>query len=197
MKTLDDVMSKLTEPAMLTDLADLIRMHDDKFPQVEDKYKAAVAALRHDIGDTITPTVDEYLTANETTVVANILYAAYLGYRANLENFHSPYTTGFVRMDFTDYIRDHLVGHSPASRAASSVIDTFYKALPEEYRQYEEDISEYFIALDVYGPKLAHYAGYIISNKFLPWVEPGYQEDYSQTLQYMNELKKYMGFLPV
>ena len=47
------------------------------------------------------------------------------------------------------------------------------------------------------GPKLAHYAGYELANKLLPWVVPGYREDYRQTIVYRRELEKYLGYLPV
>ena len=100
-------------------------------------------------------------------------------------------------MDFTDYIRDHLIGHFPPAVDAYHIREAFIKTLPEAARGAEKAISGYFTLLDVHGPKLAHYAGYELANKLLPWVVPGYREDYSQTAAYRRELEKYMGYLPI
>lgn len=79
---------------------------------------------------------------------------------------------------------------------AYHIREAFIKTLPEAARGAEKAISAYFTLLDVYGPKLAHYAGYELANKLLPWVVPGYCEDYRQTIVYRRELEKYMGYLP-
>ena len=193
MKTLNEIAQAITSPAILDELAELIRTHDETFPQEEATYHEAVKTLREAVP---AHSVDEYIHACQTEVVANILYAAYEGYRANLVNFYSPCATTFPRMDFTDYIRDHLVGHFPPAMDAYHIREAFIKALPEAAREAEEAVSGYFILLDVHGPKLAHYAGYELANRLLPWVVPGYREDYSQTATYRRELEKYMGYLP-
>ncbi len=56
---------------------------------------------------------------------------------------------------------------------------------------------DYFTHLECADPKLAHYTGYIIGNHILPWLEPGYQEEYCQTMVFTAEAEKYMGFLPL
>ena len=77
----------------------------------------------------------------------DILYAAYEGYRANLANFYSPCATDFPRMDFTDYIRDHLIGHFPPAMDAYHIREAFIKILPEAAREAERAISGYFTLL--------------------------------------------------
>lgn len=171
----------------------MIRTHDETFPREEAIYHEAVEDLRK----TVSPhSVDEYIRACQTEVVANILYAAYEGYRANLVNFYSPCATVFPRMDFTDYIRDHLIGHFPPTVDAYHIREAFIKTLPEDAKEAEEAVSGYFTLLDVHGPKVAHCVGYALANKLLPWVVPGYREDHSQTAAYRRELEKYMGYLP-
>ncbi len=197
MKTLDSIMQSLTGPDVLNALTDLLRCHDKDFPEDEQNFFDAVAFLKQELPETHSPSVDEYISAAQTEVIANLLYAGYEGYRANLDNFHSPYATRFTRLDFSDYIRDHLVGHFPAALAAHNICDQFSKNLPERCQEAADAITSYFIALDVSGPKLAHYAGYMVANRLLPWVVPGYREDYSQTLEYQRELQKYMGYLPL
>lgn len=197
MRTLNDIMELLTGPAILDDLADLLREKDPGFPEAEQKYLAASAYLKKKLADTVEPSLADFLKACQTEVIAHILYAAYQGYRANLENFHSPCQTSFYKTDFTQYIRDHLIGNCPINYEATRTQEAFSKALPKEYESAVSDIEDYFDYLFVAGPKLAHYAGYVIANKFLPWVEPGYREDYNQTICYQYELEKYMSYLPL
>ena len=177
MKTLTEITRAITSPAILDDLVEWIRAHDETFPQEEAVYRKAVETLKKTIP---AHSVDEYIHACQTEVVAGILYAAYEGYRANLVNFYAPCTTAFPRMDFTDYIRDHLIGHFPPAMDAYHIREAFLKALPEAAREAEEAVS-----------------GYELANRLLPWVVPGYREDYCQTATYRRELEKYMGYLPV
>lgn len=93
LKTLNEIVQAITSPSILDELAELIRAHDKTFPQEEAIYHEAVEDLRK----TVSPhSVDEYIRACQTEVVANILYAAYEGYRANLVNFYSPCATVFL-----------------------------------------------------------------------------------------------------
>ena len=115
MKTLNEIVQAITSPSILDELAELIRAHDKTFPQEETIYHEAVEDLKKTMS---VHSVDEYIRACQTEVVANILYAAYEGYRANLANFYSPCATDFPRMDCTDYIRDHLIGHFPPAMDA-------------------------------------------------------------------------------
>lgn len=193
MKTIDEIMQVMTGSVVLDDLKELIRAHDDTFPHEEKTYREAVAFLKAVVPEA---DVDEYVKAHETQIINNILYAAYEGYRANLQNFHSPYATRFPTMDFTHYIRDHLIGKFPPAIDACHTYEAFVKNLPEGCTEAEEVVTSYFSLLDVYGPKLAHYVGYMLANQFLVWVVPGYRADYAQTSLYRTELKKYMGFVP-
>ena len=149
MKTLSEIVQSITSPSILDELAELIRAHDKTFPQEETIYHEAV----EDLKKTMSPhSVDEYIRACQTEVVANILYAAYEGYRANLVNFYSPCATDFPRMDFTDYIRDHLIGHFPPAMDAYHIREAFIKTLPEAARGAEKAISGYYTLLDVMAP---------------------------------------------
>lgn len=197
MRTLEDILRQLTGHGVFTDLTDLMRAYDEDFPELEDGYQGAVAALRAALGDGVSPGIDAFIPDQEAEVIANILYAAYLGHRANLENFHAPWATDFVARDFSDYLREHLMNHFPVCREARAIRDQFFHGLSEEHYPHFDAIADYFTALKVSGPKLAHYAGYVISNHLLPWVEPGYQEDELQTAQYKSELLRYVGYLPL
>ena len=115
----------------------------------------------------------------------------------NLENFHHPIGINFVRLDTIDYLKGHLFGHFPVNYRNAQVREAFSKSLPVAFKQLHDYIQDYFTHMECAGPKLAHYAGYIIGNHILPWVEPGYREDACQTMAFAAETKKFMGMLPL
>ena len=197
MKSIEQIKGLMIGKSVIVDLADLLRANDTDFAESEKNYYAAVEKLRAALPAEQTPTLDEYLSACETDVISVVAYAGYLGFRVNLENFHHPIGIDFVRLDTIDYLKDHLFGHFPINYRNSQVREAFYKSLPEGLQGLEDSIQDYFTHLECAGPKLAHYAGYIIANNILPWIEPGYREDYCQTLAFTAETEKYMGYLPL
>ena len=197
MKTKEIINDLMVGKRVINDLADLLRANDADFAESEKKFLAAAKKLRTGLPADLTPTLDEYLSACETDVISVVVYAGYLGFRMNLENFHHPIGIDFVRLDTIDHLKDHLFGHFPINYRNTQVYDAFYKNLPEAFREAHDDIRDHFAHLECAGPKLAHYAGYIIANNILPWVEPGYREDYCQTLAFTAETGKCMGYLPL
>ena len=197
MKTIERIKDMMVGKSVVTDLADVIRANDKEFVESEKKYLAAVEMLRTNLPTDLTPSLDEFLEAWETDIISAVAYAGYLGFRVNLENFHHPIGIDFVWKDTIDYLKEHLFGHFPINYRNSNIRDQFYKNLPEGFQSLHDDILDYFVHLECTGPKLAHYAGYIIANNILPWVEPGYREDYCQTLAFTAETEKYMGYLPL
>ena len=198
MKTIEEIRDLMVGKSVITNLADLLSANDEEFAESEKKYLNAVETLRSELPAEFVPTLDEYLDACETDVISGAAYAGYLGFRVNLENFHHPIGIDFVRLDTIDYLKGHLLGHFPVNYRNAQVRETFHKSLPAVFNQLQDDIQDYFTHLECATPKLAHYAGYIIGNNhILPWVEPGYREDYCQTMAFTTETEKYMGYLPM
>ena len=197
MKTIEDIKYLMVGKGLITDLADLLRANDEEFAESEKNYLAAVEILRKELPPGSSPTLDDYLAACESDVISAVAYAGYLGFRVNLENFHHPIGINFVRLDTIDYLKGHLFGHFPVNYRNAQVREAFSKSLPVAFKQLHDYIQDYFTHMECAGPKLAHYAGYIIANNILPWVEPGYREDYCQTMAFAAETEKYMGILPL
>ena len=197
MKTIEDIKYLMVGKGLITDLADLLRANDEEFAESEKNYLAAVEILRKELPPGSSPTLDDYLAACESDVISAVAYAGYLGFRVNLENFHHPIGINFVRLDTIDYLKGHLFGHFPVNYRNAQVREAFSKSLPVAFKQLHDYIQDYFTHMECAGPKLAHYAGYIIGNLILPWVEPGYREDYCQTMAFAAETEKYMGMLPL
>ena len=193
MTPLTQFVDQLTGPAIIRHLADILRETSDDFPESEARYHKAVDELRAALPEGYAPTLDTYLEAMEMDIRSRVIYAGYNGFIANLENFRQPFGLAFTRKDFFDSVKDHIIGHFPQNYEAARVIDAFVRSLPESCHQFEDDIRDYYIHMECSGPKWAHYAGYLIGNELLPWVEPGYREDYHQTYIYSHEIKKYLG----
>lgn len=189
-------IDQLIGPSIIRHLADTLRETSEEFPDSEIRYQKTVEELRAALPEAHSPSLDAYLEAMETDIRARLVYAGYNGFIANLANFRQPFGLDFTRKDFFDTVKDHIIGHFPINYEAARVIDAFVRSLPENCRQFEEDISNYYIHMECTGPKLAHYAGYLIGNQILPWVEPGYREDYHQTFLYAHEIKEYLGIDP-
>ena len=197
MKTIEDIKYLMVGKGLITDLADLLRANDEEFAESEKNYLAAVEILRKELPPGSSPTLDDYLAACESDVISAVAYAGYLGFRVNLENFHHPIGINFVRLDTIDYLKGHLFGHFPVNYRNAQVREAFSKSLPVAFKQLHDYIQDYFTHMECAGPKLAHYAGYIIGNLILTWVEPGYREDACQTMAFAAETKKFMGMLPL
>ena len=197
MKTFTTIRDLLLGGYVVTDLVDLLRINDEEFLESEKKYKRATDILDSELPADHSPSLDDFLMACEKDIISDVLYAAYLGFKVNLENFHHPIGIDFVRLDTIDYLKEHLFGHFPVNYENHKVKEAFRKSLPEAFQSLHDDIQSYYVHLECAGPKLAHYAGYIIANNILPWVEPGYREDYCQTLAFTAETEKYMGYLPL
>lgn len=197
MKTLDDIMYHIVGQGVIEALADVLRENDPEFVESEGLFYATVETLRQELPTDMQPMLDEYLSAHKKDIISRVTYAGYLGYRVNIDNFHHPVMVDFVHLDTIDYIKDHMIGHFPVNDSAAEVYDAFYRAMPERLKVHHDTIEDYFVHMEFAGPKLAHYAGYIIANNILPWVEPGYREDWAQTKAFKNELMNYFGFLPI
>ena len=191
MNTIESILSQLTSNALVADVKAVLREQEPEFPPVETAFKEAACALVSRIGK---EEAEKLLAAKEQQILSDLVYAAYLGFQANLSNFHNPVASQFTKLDYDVFLREHIMQTLPCRAAAEKTIAAFretYKNAPSEY---EEAIQSYYIYLEVAGPKLAHFWGYAFANKFLPWVEPGYVSDGAQTSVYALELHQDLGF---
>ena len=197
MKTIEQIMQPMTGAGVIEALKEVMRKDYPEFAASIPKHEAAITALRHALPADAKPSVDDYIAAHEQDVISRVVSAGYLGFRVNLEHFHHPVQIDFVRLDTIDYLKDHIIGHFPQNYEAYDVMHKFREAWQEQYDELIELVDDYYVFMELTGPKLAHYAGYVIANHLLPWVEPGYRPDYSQTMRFAEETKKYNGFLPL
>ena len=191
MNTIESILSQLTSDALVSDLKTVLREQDPEFPPVESAFQEATRALASKIGK---EEAEKLLAAKDQQILSDLVYAAYLGFQANLSNFHNPVASQFSKLDYDVFLREHIMQTLPHRAAAEKTIAAFQGTYKDALSEYEEAIQSYYIYLEVAGPKLAHFWGYSFANKFLPWVEPGYVSDGAQTSVYALELHRDLGF---
>ena len=191
MKTIEPILSCLTSITMVDDLRQVLRKKDPEFLPAEEKFLEVVAHLTEKLG---IEEVERYVTAMDRQICSDLVYAGYLGFQANLQNFHNPVASQFTRLDYETFLREHIMQTLPYRTVAENTERAFLQAHKEILSEYEEGILDYYVHLEITGPKLAHFWGYRFANQFLPWVEPGYVSDGAQTSLYALELNRDLGF---
>lgn len=196
MKPLHYFTDQLTDTNMLLELTDLLRRKDQSFRIVEQEFAAAVQEARCVLASEDFVNLDHYIATWNQKIVCWLVYSGHLGYRVNLENFRDPTGYDFLSSDPSVYLKEHIAAILPIYTKACEEHEEYYRALSQKGKAFDGAISNYYCYLETVGPKLAHYAGYVIANEFLPWVEPGYYPDLYQTLTYTSHIEKYLGFHP-
>ena len=191
MKTIEPILSCLTSITMVDDLRQVLREKDPEFLPAEEKFLEAGVHLTEKLG---IEEVEHYVTAMDRQICSDLVYAGYLGFQANLQNFHNPVASQFTRLDYETFLQEHIMQSLPYRSAADDTERAFLQAHKEILSEYEEDILSYYVHLEITGPKLSHFWGYRFANQFLPWVEPGYVSDGAQTSLYALELNRDLGF---
>ena len=196
MYTVKSLMNQFTSPeVVLQNVSDTLRKIDPEFTQEERQYYESIGVLKDAIGNSTTPSVDEYIAAVETEICAELVYVAWLGFQQNIDCFNNPVNTMFLKMDYEDFHRERRMGTLPQVQHALKTINAFHdvlRSLPEEKRNLTEGITSYISDLETAGYKLAHYFGFIFADEFLRHVIPGYCSDMATTLQYERELEEYL-----
>ena len=191
MKTIESILGQLNSKSFVEDLRNVLREKDPDYLPVEKNFHNAMQDLTTRIGK---HTVQELVAAWDRQICSDLVYAGYLGFQANLQNFHNPVASQFTRLDYETFLREHIMQTLPYRTAAEDTERAFLQAHKEILSEYEEGILDYYVHLEITGPKLAHFWGYRFANQFLPWVEPGYVSDGAQTSIYAMELHRDLGF---
>ena len=196
MYTVKSVMTQLTDPeVVLQRVSDTLRRIDPSFPEEERQYYQAVDSLKKAIGNTVSPSASEYVSAIEQKICAELVYVAWLGFQQNMECFQNPVNTMFLKMDYEDFHRERRMHTLPAVQQSLGNINAFHDAmrsLPAEQRGLTDGITSYISYLETTGYKLAHYFGFIVADQFLGHVVPGYCSDSVTSMHYAWDLRDYL-----
>lgn len=196
MKTVQTILGQLTDPkTIMAEIRETLRTIDPEFFDTEVKYLAAASNLEKELGNSITPSVGEFLSAKEEEFVSEIIYIGWQGFQLNMDIFHAPINAIMLRGDYEELHRERRLGTLPMAEKARDTINAFYEMMRENYRDkldLTEDITGFYSYLQTSGYKIAHYFGFRLADLFLPYVIPGYVDDSVNTGYYRRTLQEYL-----
>lgn len=196
MKTVQTILGQLTDPkTIMAEIRETLRTIDPEFFDTEVKYLEAASNLEKELGNSITPSVSEFLAAEEEEFVSEIIYIGWQGFQLNMDIFHAPINAMMLRGDYEELHRERRLGTLPMAKKARDTINAFYEVLREKYRDkldLTEDITGFYSYLQTSGYKIAHYFGFRLADLFLPYVIPGYIDDSVNTGYYRRTLQEYL-----
>ena len=196
MKTIEMMLRQMTDASsIIQDLRDTLRTIDPQFPAAEQSFNNAVEALEQSLGDAITPTVSEYLAAKEEVLAMELIYIGWQGFQLNLEIFKNPVNALLLQGDYEDLNLELRLETLPTAKKARAVQCAFHEAMqdmPDEAKNLTDGVEEFYTYLETAGYKIAHYFGFRLADRFLPFAVPGYISDQVNTLQYSGGLQRYL-----
>lgn len=162
----------------------------DEFRVCKRNYEEALCALRLELGESATPSVDQLEDALNVQLATSILYSWKLGYEANLEHFRNPVNRTFIEVDPEVYLRESTVHNLRQYANAAATTDAFWHQLNKDQRRIYEAVFDFESFTASVIPKLCHYLGYSYANTMLPLTEPGYTQDHVLTSMYKRYLEE-------
>lgn len=196
MFSVNAAIHQFIDPAVvLKKVSDTLRAIDPKFETEEQNYIKARRLLEEKLNNVHSTHVQEYLTAIEQELSAQLVYAAWLGFQQNLLCFQNPINAMFLQTDHEDFLRERRMHTLPDIQKATQTINSFIEflhTLPGEKLDLTEGITDYVCYIETVGLKLAHYCSFIFADKFLEHVVPGYCRDTVTSITYKMLLEKYL-----
>lgn len=186
------ILESLSSENMVRTLTVFMEKNCEDFPECKKNYIECIETLRAELGTELSPAVADMTAAIDQQIASDLIYSAYLGFKANLDYFRNPVANNFLNVDMETYLRENTAHRLPAHSSAQRIIDCFYKQLTDEQKERTTAIDEYVSYLETVGPKLAHYYGFIFANEFLIRVEPAYSPDIPLTYAYRRMLQDYL-----
>ena len=117
MKTIESILSQLSSTSFVEDLRKILREKDADFRPVENAFRDAMKDLASRIGLQATK---ELIDAIEKQICSDLVYAAYLGFQANLANFRNPIANQFTNLDYDTFLRLHVMQTMPCRADAET-----------------------------------------------------------------------------
>lgn len=188
MKLIDDIFSKITNPdAILVQMESLLSQLDPDFEAIHKPYLSAVDALTE-----IAPEqTRSYLHEANTAYTQELLFLFFKGIQMNVACFNNPVNAKILEMDFEVIHHEYQMNALPGIVQARTLAMAAAHQLPEERLL---PVLDYFAYRETVGWKLAHFWGYLLGNRLLYHLIPGYTQDEVTTLYYKRMLSDYLQF---
>ncbi|MGM9600184.1 MAG: hypothetical protein ACI3W5_01185 [Faecousia sp.] len=187
-------MEQMTDiKSIMQDVRDTLRTIDAAYPAEEAKYLQAASRLDKMLGDTVSPSVSEFLAAMEQEFVCGLIYEGWLGFKLRYDCYFNSINSLFLKQDYEDILHERKLHALPVSQNALHTISAFCKQDAVSKDVGLEDISGYYAYLHTVGYKLAHYFGFRLADGLLFYLIPGYTGDSILSAQYAADLKNYLN----
>lgn len=178
---------------MLAELIAFMEKHTEGFIESKKNFNECLAMLQRELGEEVTISTTELNKAIHDALCSDLVYSAFLGFKANLDYFNNPVGNNFLKIDPEDYLREGTAHCLPAYEKAYRIIDAFYAQLSPEQKEMTDAITDYQSHLETTGPKLAHLWAFKKANEFYYSVIPGYCAPSAFTYAYEHMVAEYMG----
>ena len=121
--------------SMLFELIAFMERNSDGFAESRSNYNECLNMLRKELGNNAAVSVDEFDAALHDAICSDLVYSAYLGFKANLDYYENPLANNFLEVDPEIYLREGTAHRLPAYKKAYAKVDAFYKQLSPELRE--------------------------------------------------------------
>lgn len=189
MKMTDNILAQLTDiDAMLDATYEAIATLDPNYGEEMASYHEALQILTQDV-----PAAEEYIQALRQELASDLRYAIWLGFRWNLDCFHSPVNKLMLDLDFEELFQENSMHTLPDAQAALWKTQAFVHSLPENQRELLDPITDHFAYCKTWGYKLVFCEGFRLADSLLPHLVPAYVPDTMLSMRLEQKLWDSLG----
>ena len=189
MKMTENILAQLTDTdAILDAVYETIATLDPNHEEEMASYHEALQILTQDV-----PAAEEYIQALRQELASDLRYAIWLGFRWNLDCFHSPVNKLMLDLDFEELFQENSMHTLPDAQAALWKTQAFVHSLPENQRELLDPITDHFAYCKTWGYKLVFCEGFRLADSLLPHLVPAYVPDTMQSMRLEQKLWDSLG----
>ncbi len=170
MKKINETVSKVLDfSTVMEELTAAFAEMDPGFPGLAQAYSEAAQGLVTEFGEA----AQTFLTAKESEFCIEALSLCWSGFLLNYQCFQDPVHGLMLECDFEALHQEDRLRSIPALGRFSQDTSALSVLLPAGSERLLP-ITEYYSYLQTYGYKLAHYYGFQLANRLLPYLVPGF-----------------------
>ena len=189
MKMTENILAQLTDTdAILDAVYETIATLDPNHEEEMASYHEALQILTQDV-----PAAEEYIQALRQELASDLRYAIWLGFRWNLDCFHSPVNKMMLDLDFEELFQENSMHTLPDAQAALWKTQAFVHSLPENQRELLDPITDHFAYCKTWGYKLVFCEGFRLADSLLPHLVPAYVPDTMLSMRLEQKLWDSLG----
>lgn len=189
MKMTENLLAQLTDTDAILDATyETIATLDPNCGEEMASYHESLQVLTQAI-----PCAEDYILALRQELASDLRYAIWLGFRWNLDCFHSPVNKLMLDLDFEELFQENSMHTLPDAQAALWKTQAFVHSLPENQRELLDPITDHFAYCKTWGYKLVFCEGFRLADSLLPHLVPAYVPDTMLSMRLEQKLWDSLG----